>query len=89
MRVDLSRFPLQAVTMTFPNHGSDNVVAFPGAHRRHQQAAIEPRDPSSPRSKRRNTVSGAELNARILVLFGICTSSAAIILTTTHILQGS
>jgi hypothetical protein len=33
-------------------------------------------------------MTGAEMNARLLVLLGICTTSAAIVLSTVHILQG-
>jgi hypothetical protein len=37
---------------------------------------------------RKQPVTGAELNARLLVLLGICTTSAAIALSAVHVLQG-
>ena len=79
---------LQAATMTFQTHAPDNVVAFPGAYRRRSQVAVELQSPS-PHGKRAAALSGEELNARLLILLGICTSSAAIILTAAHILHGS
>jgi hypothetical protein len=74
--------------MTFQTHAPDNVVEFPSAYRRRAQLGSEFPQSRSPRGKRATALSGAELNARLLILLGICTSSAAIILTATHILQG-
>ena len=86
---DLSCFPLLAAMITSQNHRSNNVVAFPTVHRRHERIAAEPPRPSSLRSKHRTAVSGAEINARLLILLGICTTSAVIILTAAHMLQAS
>lgn len=66
----------------------DNVVAFPGAHRG-GGTKVASAGPSAPASKRAIAVTGAELNARLLLLLGICATSAAIALSATHILQGS
>jgi hypothetical protein len=74
--------------MTFQMHATNNVVEFPGVHRRRAQIAMERPQARSPRRERAVALSGAEVNVRLLILLGICTSSAAIILTATHILQG-
>jgi hypothetical protein len=72
--------------MNLQNHGHalpDNVVMFPGACRsrlQHQSLPV----PAKPAA----TVSGAELNARLLVLFGICVSSAAALVSAVHFLVG-
>lgn len=72
--------------MNFQNHGHalpDNVVMFPGVRRSRLQ------HPSSPgRSKPAAAVSGAELNARLLVLLGICVSSVAALVSAVHFLVG-
>lgn len=73
--------------MTFQTHATDNVVAFPNPYRRRPQVTVE--IPQSSRDRRAAALSGAELNARLLILLGICTSSAAIVLTAAHILHGS
>ncbi len=78
---------LQAATMTFQTHPTNNVVEFPGVHRRRAQLAAELAQARSPRRECAVALSGAELNVRLLILLGICTSSAAIILTAAHILQ--
>ena len=63
----------------------DNVVMFPGAHRlRQQHQAL----PVRPAPHRVSAVSAAELNARLMVLLGICISSAAILVSAVHFLQG-
>ena len=90
MRVDFSRlYSLQAATMNVQTHSPSNVVAFPGAYRRRTQLTAEFPQSPSPYGKRATALSGEELNARLLILLGICTSSAAIILTAAHILHGS
>lgn len=75
--------------MNFPNHGHalpDNVVMFPGARRPRPQDEILPVR-SAPR-RQAAVLSGAELNARLMVLLGICVSSAAALVSTVHFLQG-
>lgn len=77
--------------MNFQHDGldtlSDNVIAFPGAHPSSRMSAAETGRPSSPH-RRAVALSGAELNGRLLLLLGICMSSAAILLSAVHILQG-
>jgi hypothetical protein len=77
--------------MNFQHRGldtlSDNIIAFPSAHRGGRTAAAETARPSSPRHRRAIALSGAELNGRLLLLLGICMSSAAVLLSTVHILQ--
>lgn len=70
---------------TFP----DNVVAFPRTHcSRAARLADIPR-PRRPRDKRPLAAMGAEINARLLILLGICTTSAAAALSAVHILQAT
>lgn len=52
---------------------ADTIVAFRGARRGKRQAVA---------------MSGAEINARLLVLLGICTTSAAVLLLAVHVLHG-
>jgi hypothetical protein len=59
----------------------DNVVPFPRANRARSTSFVAA-------LPRKQPVTGAELNARLLVLLGICTTSAAIALSAVHILQG-
>lgn len=68
----------------------DNVVAFPGARRSRPGAypATGFGHPSPRRDQGAAAISGAELNARLLLLLGICTTSAAIALSAVHVLQG-
>ncbi len=72
--------------MNFQDHGHalpDNVVMFPGVRRSRLQ------DQSLPvRSKPAAAVSGAELNARLLVLLFICVSSATALVSAVHFLVG-
>ena len=75
--------------MTFQNHGPalpDNVVMFSGARRPRPQDELPPvrSAPHRPAA----AVSGAELNARLMVLLGICVSSAAALVSAVHFLQG-
>lgn len=69
--------------MNFQDHGHalpDNVVMFPGARRprlQHQSLPI-----------RLAARSGAELNARLMILLGICVSGAAVLVSAAHFLQG-
>jgi hypothetical protein len=73
--------------MNLQNHGHalpDNVVMFPGARRPRPQDELPPVR-SAPH---RPAVSGAELNARLVVLLGICVSSAAALVSAVHFLQG-
>jgi hypothetical protein len=75
--------------MNAQDHGHalpDNVVMFPGAARsrlQHRPLPVRsaPRRPAA-------VVSSAELNARLMVLLGICVSSAAAIVSAVHFLQG-
>ena len=77
--------------MNFQDHGRtlpDNVVAFPGVRRtrpQHQSLAHEPLR-SAPH-RRAAAVSGAELNARLMVLLGICVTGAAAVVSAAHLLQ--
>jgi hypothetical protein len=77
--------------MTSQHYGvdtlSDNVIAFPGAHRGERMRAAVITRSSSARDRRAVALSGAELNGRLLLLLGICMSSAAILLSAVHILQ--
>lgn len=75
--------------MNLQNHGHalpDNVVMFPGARRPRPQDELLPvrSAPHRPAA----AVSGAELNARLMVLLGICVSSAAALVSVVHFLQG-
>ena len=78
--------------MNSQDHGRtlpDNVVAFTGVHRsrlQHPSLAHEPVQPA--RHRRTAMMSGGELNARLMVLFGICVTSAAAVVSTAHFLQG-
>ena len=65
---------------------TDNVIAFPRARAR--TAAPAPAQLSYHRSRRPVAVTGAELNARLLILLGICTTSATVVLSAVHILHG-
>ena len=75
--------------MNFQDHGHalpDNVVMFPGARRarpQHQSPAAR----SAPH-RQAAVASGAALNARLMVLFGICVTSAATLVSAVHFLQG-
>jgi len=75
--------------MTFQTHGKalpDNVVMFPGARRpcpQHQPASLRPAP-----HRQAAAMSGAELNARLVVLLGICVSCAAALVSAVHFLQG-
>ena len=72
--------------MNFQDHGHalpDNVVMFPGVRRSRLQSQSLPA-----RSKPAAAVSGAELNARLLVLLGICASSGAVLVSAAHFLVG-
>jgi hypothetical protein len=79
--------------MNFQDYGRtlpDNVVAFPGVHRsrpQHQSLAHEPAHPAPPH-RRAAVMSGAELNTRLMVLLGICVTSAAAVVSAAHFLQG-
>jgi hypothetical protein len=76
--------------MTFQNHGRtlpDNVVAFPRTRRaRSQHQSFDPAQPAP--HKQAAAVSGAELNARLMVLLGICVTSAVLVISAAHFLQG-
>ena len=78
--------------MKFQDHGRtlpDNVVAFPGVRRtrpQHQSLAHEP--VRSAPHRRAVATSGAELNARLMVLLGICVTSATVVVSAAHFLQG-
>ncbi|HJR20861.1 MAG TPA: hypothetical protein VJ822_04530 [Dongiaceae bacterium] len=75
--------------MNFQDHGHalpDNVVMFPGARRprlQHQSLPVRPAPHRQPA-----VVSGAELNARLMILLGICVSGAAALISAAHFLQG-
>ena len=92
-RVELNRFPLQAASMHSQDHGFEtrpaNVVAFPAVHRCTAATAAETVHPSTPCSKRPAALSAAEINARLVILLGICVTSAVVVLSAAHLLQGS
>ena len=72
--------------MNFQNHGHalpDNVVMFPGVRHSRLQG-----QPLPVRSQPAAAVSGAELNARLLVLLSICVSSATALVSAVHFLVG-
>jgi hypothetical protein len=60
-----------------------NVIAFPLARRRCAAAL-----PSSHRSKQPAATAGSDLNARLLLLLGICVTSATRARLAVHILHG-
>lgn len=78
--------------MNFQDHGRtlpDNVVAFPGVRRgspQHQSLAHE--QVQSAPHRRAAVMSGAELNARLMVLLGICLTSATAVVSAAHFLHG-
>jgi hypothetical protein len=75
--------------MNFQNHGHalpDNVVMFPGARRPRPQHEVLP--VRSAPHRQAAAMSGAELNARLMVLLGICVSCAAALVSAVHFLQG-
>lgn len=78
--------------MTFRNHGRtlpDNVVAFPRARRARSQRQSFAYDPVQwAPHKQAAPTSGAALNARLMVLLGICVTGAAIVISAAHFLQG-
>jgi hypothetical protein len=76
--------------MNFQDHGRtlpDNVVAFPGVRRTSPQSLAHEPIRSAP-CRRAAVTSGAELNARLMVLLGICVTSAAAVVSAAHFLQG-
>jgi hypothetical protein len=89
--------PLRIVKMICQVHGlkpgrlPDNVVAFSCARRGRPATSrqVDETGRSSPhRCKRPVAISGAEMNARLLILFGICATSAALAVSSVHILLG-
>jgi hypothetical protein len=83
---------LFGATMNFQDHAlPDNVVMFPGAHRRRPlaSAAHAPtRHPAAPRRCEAAARSGNEINARLMVLLGICVTGAAAVISAAHFVQG-
>ena len=74
--------------MNFQDHGRtlpDNVVMFPGA-RRTRPLAPETTRPTPRRAA--VALSGAELNARLMLLLGICITGAVAVVSAAHFLQG-
>jgi hypothetical protein len=75
--------------MNLQNHGRalpDNVVMFPGT--RSLRMTHHP-VPLRPVPRRRAIVmSGAELNARLSLLLGICVGGATVLVSAVHFLQG-
>jgi hypothetical protein len=76
--------------MNVQDHGTmtkalpDNVIAFPGTRRR----ASDVRRAAPPPNTRSAAMAGAELNARLLMLLGICTTSLVVVLSAIHVLHG-
>jgi hypothetical protein len=81
----------------------DNVIAFPGTHRMRPSilppefaragnlrcAAPRPNTrPNTPANTRAAAMAGAALNARLLMLLGICTTSLVVVLSAVHVLHG-
>ena len=64
----------------------DNVVMFPGARRARTQR--QPLPIESTPHRRAAAVSGADLNARLMILLGICVTGAAGLVSAVHFLQG-
>ena len=60
------------------NHGSQREALS------HKVIAL----PDMRRNRRMAAVTGAELNARLLILLGICITSAALVLSAVNILHG-
>jgi hypothetical protein len=65
-----------------------NVIAFPGTRRGCLAPIAETRQPTPRRNTRPAAIAGAELNARLLMLLGICITGAVIALSAVRILQG-
>lgn len=78
--------------MNLRDHGRtvpDNVVPFPGVRRTRPQHPSFAPEPVQPAPQRRATVmSGAELNARLTILLSICVTSAVVVVSAAHFLQG-
>jgi hypothetical protein len=77
--------------MNFQDDGRtlpDNVVAFPGVRRTRPQHWSLAHEPVRSAPHRRATVMGGELNARLMVLLGICVTGAAAVVSAAHFLQG-
>ncbi|HEV8390322.1 MAG TPA: hypothetical protein VGQ35_10790 [Dongiaceae bacterium] len=76
--------------MKSQDHGANfealasNIIAFPGTHRGRPATTAE----AGRQGRQPAAIAGAELNARLLILFAICTTSAAVALSAVHILQG-
>lgn len=68
---------------------ADNVVAFPGAHRTQVGTAASNTLRALPHGVRPSAATGVEINARLLILLGICTTGAAVVLSAAHILLAS
>jgi hypothetical protein len=73
----------------------DNVIAFPGRHRAQPPEFAHAGDlgcaaprPDSRSNTRAAAIAGAELNARLLMLLGICTTSLVVVLSAIQVLHG-
>lgn len=69
----------------------DNVIAFPRPYRGSPAASrpVDESGSSGPHRRQRSVaISGAALNARLLILFAICTTSAGIAVSAVRALQG-
>ena len=64
-----------------------NIIAFRGG-RRGWSALSEASVPARPGKRQAAAMTGAEINARLLVLLGICTTTAAGLLLAVRILHG-
>jgi len=81
---------------TMTNSLPDNIIAFPGAHRtRPHILPVElPRTRDGhgaarrPNARAAAAIAGAELNARLLMLLGICTTSLVVVLSAIHVWHG-
>jgi hypothetical protein len=63
-----------------------NIIAFPQARRDRPATAASARAPRH--GSRLMTLTGAELNARLLILLGICTTGATGLLLAVRLLHG-
>jgi hypothetical protein len=65
-----------------------NVVAPPARRRERPFCSADAAVPLPLRGRRTSAVTGAELNARLMILFGICATGATIAVCAAHFVQG-
>lgn len=91
----LRRLTLRVTRMNHQDHRAmtnslpDNVIAFPGTHRiRSAEWAGDVRCAAPRPNIRAAAMTGAEFNARLLILLGICTASLLAVLSAIHVMHG-